>query len=334
MAEENELAVYISQTENEIVKIEADVQDGDCVLAIYDDYDILKDVTSMIMKDGVGQTNVKCPAGDYIVRLYYDIGKDVVLSATSDEVKVLKNDETPEDENPKPDKNEGAVGNLPEAAKLGSLAVVKNVGEEFDDEKNEIVAYIDALYCGEEIRIELEPGFLITDAEAPFSQMKGKSIAELKEGDVLSLTANLAGRLNGIKLMFRAPAVDLVSSSENAPLFDTTDDGKMFGIVTDKLNNKTIVISDISGMESKNAYVDLEADTSVYMYDFKKRSDKVRIAVPAEITKSFIPYTDVDEDDNIVNWSDGFIHNYIYVRSYRGVVCDVVIYANYMTEKQ
>lgn len=340
--------VYTSRTENKIVKIEAEVQDSSCVAAVYLSDNTLFAAAPVIMKNSEGYTDITYPKENYTLRLFYNIGTDSFLTINSAEVKYLpeqtntgdsENTDKPSSENGNTDKNQtednnkdSDVNKLPTAALIGSLAVVKEAGKILDDTGDEVISYIDVLYQGNEIRIKLEEDFCITETAEEFSDMKKRSVSELKEGDVLSFSANLSGSIYGIKLLFRAPDSDLVASEENADLFDMTDDGKLFGLVAGKPRDNILVLCDITGRADRNAYIAIEPDTSIYMYDAQKRSQRLSVSGAAEILKSEIPSIDIDDNDNITKWSEGCAHNYAYVRTYDGMVCDIVIYANYITK--
>ena len=338
---------YISKTEDKIVKIEADVKDESCVAAVYLSDNRLFAVSAVAMENGEGNVDIAYPKEDYTIKLYYDIGSDSCLSLSGDEVKYLPEEEntdnaenTEDAENKdnteikeEPEKEETLTApDLPGAALIGSLAVVKEAGKVLDEETNDVISYIDAMYWGKEIRIKLEEGICITDTAQGLEAMKNKSVSELKEGDILSFKTSLSGEIYGIKLLFRAPVADLVASAENAGLFDTTDDGTLFGLVADKPKSNVLILCDSMGQANNFAYVDIEKGTSIYMYDAQKRSDKLSVCTAGEIIKSEIPGVDIDNNDNIIKWSEDCLHNYAYVRTYDTMVCDIVIYANYITE--
>lgn len=341
----DEFNVYTSRTGNKISRIEAEFGDGSCVAAIYLSDNTLFSAVPIEMKNGSCDTEITYPNENYTMKLYYNIGSDNYLSISSAEIKYIPeqsntdNTETKPDEKPTdtPDKlpvieNTDSNDNKPAtAATLGSLAVVKEAGTYFDEEYNAVLAYIDILYRGQEMKLKLEEDYRITDASDKFPEMAHQSVTSLKEGDIITLRANLSGSLTGIKFEFRPPAKDAVSLDDDSVLF-TSDDSIMFGIITDKLNNDVIVLNNQSGKYNEAVYLDIEPETAIYYYDSEKRSNKLSLADSSDIIKSEIPAADYDDNENITNWSDDCMHNYAYVRLYDGIVCDIVVYGNYITK--
>ena len=330
---------YTSKTEKKIEKIRADIPDGNAVAVIYNSDGKLFSVTPVKMKDKQCSIDIAYPDNNYTLRLYYDFGTDSFLRLTGDETKYNKDEET-KPENPsdngkdsEKDKNNGSTGtdisDNTNIAKIGTIAVVKESGKEYDKDSEQVISYLDVLYNNKEIRIKLEEDYKIYDAAESLSYMRGKSVSELKCGDVLSLSANLSGRLNGIKLVFRAPVSDPAADASGSSVFDLTDDDEMFGLIQNKIDSRFIVLYDNKGKAADSQVVFIEPDTPVYIYDMSKKKDNLRIGTVSEIYKSEIPSADYDNNENIIKWSAGCTHNYAFVNSFNGGICDIVIYENY-----
>ncbi len=330
---------YTSKTEKRIERIQADIPDGNVLAAIYNSDGKLFSAMPAAIKDRECSIDIAYPDNNYTLRLYYNFGTDAFLELTGDETKYNTVNEQkpdkPDNETNKPDNSQNTDKpgkpdtNSTAAAKLGSVAVVKESGEEYDSDTDQTISYIDVLYNNKEIRIKLEDGYRISDASESLSYMKGKNVTELRAGDVLSLSANLSGRLNGIKLIFRAPETDPVANDGDKTLFDLTDDGEMFGLIQSKPNSQVIILYDGDGKFENAKEVDIEADTTVYFYDMSKKKDNLRIGTASEIFKSEIPSADYDDDENVIKWSDGCTHNYAFVKTYKDEVCSIVVYENY-----
>ena len=338
--------VYTARTENKIVKIEADIPDGNAVAVIYNSDGVMYSASPVTIKNHECKTDIDYPSINYKLNLYYDIGSDSFLSIKSDETKYIPQDDTkPEkpDKNPsnpgsnpsKPDDNQNGNNNsgtnpgISETAKTGSVAVVKDSGTEYDSDSDQVISYIDVLYNNKEIRIKLDEDFKISNAAESLSYMIGKSVTELEKGDILGLDANLSGRLYRINLLFRAPQTDPVSDGGDSSLFDLTDDGVMFGLIQNKPVSQVLVLYDNTGKSENAVYTDIEPDTVVYFYDASKKNDNLRVGTASEIFKSFIPSADYDDNDNITNWSENCTHNYAFVRTYNDSVVNIVVYENY-----
>ena len=293
--------VYTARTENKIVKIEADIPDGNAVAVIYNSDGVMYSASPVTIKNHECKTDIDYPSNNYKLNLYYDIGSDSFLTIKSDETKYIPQDDTkPEkpDENPskpdsnpsKPDDNQNGNNNsgtnpgISESAKIGSVAVVKDSGTEYDSDSDKVISYIDVLYNNKEIRI---------------------------------------------KLLFRAPQTDPVSDGGDSSLFDLTDDGVMFGLIQNKPVSQVLVLYDNTGKSENAVYTDIEPDTVVYFYDASKKKDNLRVGTASEIFKSFIPSADYDDNDNITNWSENCTHNYAFVRTYNDSVVNIVVYENY-----
>ena len=338
--------VYTARTENKIVKIEADIPDSNAVAVIYNSDGIMYSATPVTIKNHECKTDIVYPASSYKLNLYYNIGSDSYLTIKSDETKYISQDDTkPEnpdvnpskpDNNPsKPDGNQNGNNNsgtdsgISESAKIGSVAVVKDSGTEYDADSDQVISYLDVLYNNKEIKIKLDEDFKISNAAESLSYMIGKSVTELEKGDILGLDANLSGRLYRINLLFRVPQTDPVSDGGDSSLFDLTDDGTMFGLIQNKPVPQVLVLYDSTGKAKNAVYADIEPDTAVYFYDMSKKKDNLRIGTAAEIIQSYIPPADYDDNDNIIKWSEDCTHNYAFVRTYNDSVVNIVVYENY-----
>ncbi len=352
IAQENtEFNVYTSRTKRVISKIEADI-DGECVAAIYlKENNMLYTVSPVTMENGTADVEIPYPQAGYIFRLYYDIGSDKYFSVSGDEVKYLPNtdDETNNDESIDEDNNDNTPGGEEdtnndnqdnsyaypgvyesEAVANGAFAVVKE-SEKVVNADDEIVNKLLLYYMGTEMYVEINED---TPLVNEWSYAEVNDISELVEGDVVKLSANLTGKILRVTLLFRNFDYDLAADEEGRELLDEAKDsiydGSMiFGVITNKLNNNVLVISDGTGLDDNAQYLALHPETVVYYYDNSLRNNKLSISTVGEIHKSEIASADKDADGNITAWHDDDLHHYAVARVHDGLICDIIVYANY-----
>lgn len=339
LAENNgELNIYTLKNENTISKIETSV-DGSCIAAVFLNDKTLYTVSPVILSNGTANVNIPCPNEEYTFKLYYEIGSDKYLSVGSDNVKYLpdnftadNNEQNSENTSDNSNQNTGfypSVYGTPAVA-LGAFAVIKSVEKavSYDDD---IITKLLVYYMGSEMYLELSDDFLV---ENKWKYSDVADVSQLTEGDIITFSSNLSGKILKVSLIFRNFDRDLTDDEEGLTILnnaknDISDKSIVYGVITNKLKNNTLVISDGTGLDKNAQYLGLDPETVVYYYDSSNRNNKLKISSVAEIENSEIAAADKDDNDNIISWDKDALHNFAFARVHDGVICDIVIYANY-----
>lgn len=228
-------------------------------------------------------------------------------------------------------------------------AVVKEV--EITTKDGEDMYAVTLLVQGKEIKTLIENDVTFETSSEAYLFMKGKDAGNLEEGDVICLTANVAGtRINHIYFVYRPQEEDIITNSEDfGTNFENliTENGSSvanqwklmkygekasndryqyaFGLVG-KVSSNTLTLVNKSGSTDNVIEVDMSKDTMVYTCDVSNKNE-VEIASVGDIT-STIPKSTFDKDETI-DFTNDYSYNYALVRVVDGTATDIVIYENY-----
>ena len=228
-------------------------------------------------------------------------------------------------------------------------AVVKEV--ETTTKDGEDMYAVTLLAQGKEIKTLIENDVTFETSSEAYSFMKGKDAGNLEEGDVISLTSNVAGtRINHMYFIYRPQDEDIITGSQD---FGTdfekliTENGSSvanqwklmkygekassdryqyaFGLIG-KVGSNSLTLINKSGSTDNVIEVDTKKDTIVYTCDVSNKN-KVEIASVGDIT-STIPKSTFDKD-NTIDFTNDYSYNYALVRVVDGTATDIVVYENY-----
>ena len=228
-------------------------------------------------------------------------------------------------------------------------AVVKEV--ETTTKDGEDMYAVTLLAQGKEIKTLIENDVTFETSSEAYSFMKGKDAGKLEEGDVISLTSNVAGtRINHMYFIYRPQDEDIITGSQD---FGTdfekliTENGSSvanqwklmkygekassdryqyaFGLIG-KVGSNSLTLINKSGSTDNVIEVDTKKDTIVYTCDVSNKN-KVEIASVGDIT-STIPKSTFDKD-NTIDFTNDYSYNYALVRVVDGTATDIVVYENY-----
>lgn len=228
-------------------------------------------------------------------------------------------------------------------------AVVKEV--ETTTKDGEDMYAVTLLAQGKEIKALIENDLTFDTSSETYSFMKGKNASSLEEGDVICLTANVAGtRINHIYFIYRPQDEDIITGSQD---FGTdfekliTENGSSvanqwklmkygekassdryqyaFGLIG-KVGSNSLTLINKSGSTDNVIEVDTKKDTIVYTCDVSNKNE-VEIASVGDIT-STIPKSTFDKD-NTIDFTNDYSYNYALVRVVDGTATDIVVYENY-----
>ena len=204
---------------------------------------------------------------------------------------------------------------------------------------------------GKEIKTLIENDVTFETSSEAYSFMKGKDAGKLEEGDVISLTSNVAGtRINHMYFIYRPQDEDIITGSQD---FGTdfekliTENGSSvanqwklmkygkkassdryqyaFGLIG-KVGSNSLTLINKSGSTDNVIEVDTKKDTIVYTCDVSNKNE-VEIASVGDIT-STIPKSTFDKD-NTIDFTNDYSYNYALVRVVDGTATDIVVYENY-----
>lgn len=315
-AADNDFSVY--SKDNAITKIETKLDIKDSVLVLYNEDKTVSSMHSVKFNDGSANTIIKLPENNYFAKIYYDIGTDNSYLLYPYNIKEMPKEDELEFEDIYPSG----------AAAIGALAVIKSADKTvtYDDE---IINRIVCLYQGKEIVIDLEEDIRVTAQAPEVAIYDGMDISNLKEGDIVYFTAYLNGNIYKVNFLFRPYQTDIITENNNIVFGPYQSNFKTYGVIVERLKNGTVVLYDKTGLEKNALYLGLHKNAPVYVYDMSKRKDKVSIGTSADIIKSEIIPSEMDDDNNILSWGADNSRNYAYVRVYNGDICDIVVFANY-----
>ena len=228
-------------------------------------------------------------------------------------------------------------------------AVVKDV--ELTTKDGEDMYAVTLFSKGKEVKALIENDLTFDTSSETYSFMKGKNASSLEEGDVICLTANVAGtRINHIYFIYRPQDEDIITGSQD---FGTdfekliTENGSSvanqwklmkygekassdryqyaFGLIG-KVGSNSLTLINKSGSTDNVIEVDTKKDTIVYTCDVSNKNE-VEIASVGDIT-STIPKSTFDKD-NTIDFTIDYSYNYALVRVVDGTATDIVVYENY-----
>ena len=228
-------------------------------------------------------------------------------------------------------------------------AVVKDV--ELTTKDGEDMYAVTLFSKGKEVKALIENDLTFETSSETYSFMKGKNASSLEEGDVICLTANVAGtRINHIYFIYRPQDEDIITGSQD---FGTdfekliTENGSSvanqlklmkygekassdryqyaFGLIG-KVGSNSLTLINKSGSTDNVIEVDTKKDTIVYTCDVSNKNE-VEIASVGDIT-STIPKSTFDKD-NTIDFTNDYSYNYALVRVVDGTATDIVVYENY-----
>lgn len=236
-----------------------------------------------------------------------------------------------------------------EADSIYAPALVKDVETRADSNGEDIYA-VTVFYHGKEMTIGIEEDLTISSAPQEYDFMRGKSMDSLQKGDVICMTANIAGdTVRTVDFIFRPTEEDIATGdadfgesfesllSANGLVADKWSVMKYgsasssdryeyaFGIIGKKDEN-TLTLINKSGDEDTALEIDIQDDTIVYACNVDGKEYDVEITdvngIETTIPKSMF-------DDGPVDLNDDYSYNYALVRLVDKTATEVILYNNY-----
>ena len=228
-------------------------------------------------------------------------------------------------------------------------ALVKDVETRTNSNDEDMYA-VTLFYHGKEMTIGIEEDLTISTAPEEYSSMKGKTMDSLQRGDVICLTANVAGdTIRTVDFIFRPTEEDIATGDTDygtnfEKLFAANNKvanqwtvmkyGEKpssdryqyaFGIIGKKDGNVLTLINK-DGDEDNAIEVDMQSDTMVYTCAVDGKEYEVEIGDTSSI-ETTIPKSMFDRGP--VELNDDYSYNYALVRMVDGIATDIILYNNY-----
>ena len=228
-------------------------------------------------------------------------------------------------------------------------ALVKDIETRTNSNDEDMYA-VTLFYHGKEMTIGIEEDLTISTAPEEYSSMKGKTMDSLQRGDVICLTANVAGdTIRTVDFIFRPTEEDIATGDTDygtnfEKLFAANNKvanqwtvmkyGEKpssdryqyaFGIIGKKDGNVLTLINK-DGDEDNAIEVDMQSDTMVYTCAVDGKEYEVEIGDTSSI-ETTIPKSMFDRGP--VELNDDYSYNYALVRMVDGIATDIVLYNNY-----
>lgn len=203
---------------------------------------------------------------------------------------------------------------------------------------------------GEEKTVLIEADLTFDTSSEQYAYMKSKNAGDLQTGDIIVLTANVAGtRIKTMNFIYRpvdgelAFAADAYGAdfekliSENGTTVASnwkvmkygekaSSDRYQYALgIIGKVSSGTITLLNGTGDTRKAVEIDTSKDTIVYTCTFL-RDTEVEVSDIGSVTSS-IPKTLYDKND-VFEYEDGEAYNYALVRVVDGIATDIVVYEN------
>lgn len=229
-------------------------------------------------------------------------------------------------------------------------AMVKEVEQCSDSSSDEEYYSVTALYMGEETKIRINDDVTIETAPTANADMVGKKADSLEAGDIISLTANIAGdKIKHLYFICRPTAENIATSDTDygtdfeklfssegavAGQWGIMEYGRKggdnryqyaFGIVGKK-NGNSLTLINKEGNIDKAIEVDLTDGTIVGVCDTEPKDYDVYVGDTSDIAVT-IPESMLNKGP--VELTDEYSYNYALVRIVDGTATDVMLFTNY-----
>ena len=221
-----------------------------------------------------------------------------------------------------------------------------SVGRDGDD-----VYTITMFYQGKETSVDIDTDLKISTAPDEYSFMRGETVDNLQKGDVIYLTANIAGdTIRTVDFIFRPTVEDIATGDADygtnfEKLF--VSNGKVgekwtfmrygvkpssekykyaFGIIG-KVEGNLLTLINKEGDEEKCIEINMQRDTIVYSCDVDGKEYEVEIGSKSSVIAT-IPKKAFNKTGK-VDLNDEYSYNYALVRTVNDIATDIIVYNNY-----
>lgn len=231
-----------------------------------------------------------------------------------------------------------------------ALALVTDVAAGINANGEEVTS-LKLLYRGKESGADIAQDITISSAPDEYSYLAGAPAGSLKKGDVICMSANIAGtKIKTIDLLLRPVSEDIVTGSADygvnfEKLFTTggtvanqwqylkygasVSKGSRyqyaFGVVASSNKNSITLLNKSTHMNDA-LEIDVNPEAYVYTCDTSGKEYEFELGGVYDIAGT-IPASLLREDEIILD--DTYSYNYAFVRVVDGTATDIVLFNNY-----
>ncbi len=323
------------------------------ILMCYDENDVL--VYSKLHKDTDGTViDVPSQYDNTKKKIYYVDTKELVEAENAEPEPTQTPAAT---EEPQSDENPAATAkpqteSTPYEKEVDGIyapAIVTEV-ESDENKDGEGIYAVTLFYHGKEMKIDIDEDLKISTAPDAYSYMKGQTMESLEKGDVICMTASIAGdEIRTVDFIFRPTAEDIITGdADYGENFEKlyASGGKVaekwsymkygekpskdkyqyaFGVVG-RMNNNTLTLLNKNGVTDEALEIDVNELANVYICDVSGKEYEVEAGSGNDITAS-IPSKYMSDDK--IDLNGDYSYNYALVRLVDDTATDVVLYTNY-----
>lgn len=229
-------------------------------------------------------------------------------------------------------------------AVVSSVSVASIDGEEYD--------VLTLLYTGSEITVNIRDTVTIDWAPDASSYLIGSGANALQDGDVIHFSTDLQGRVKSIELIYRPDFDNYVESGNTygknfeqlisasgivagqngwkvASYGSTSQSGQLYAFgVPIETEHDFMTLANSDGIRMDIA---VNPDAMVYTINGRSRSSKSEFSGNGgmEVTRTYIPRDDYDDELNVASWDDIEDISYALVRIIDGVATDIFVFINW-----
>lgn len=234
---------------------------------------------------------------------------------------------------------------------ISTFAIVTKVTKTLIND--EIVTKVEVLYqgreeifiFGEDIKIETAPKYKI--------ELLEKSAENLKCGDIINVSFSFSGKIKKLNLIARFENTEIITNDADfgysfeklysanglirwggeaypVNIFGQKKNSRVeyqFGVITDKQEG-FYTISNKAGKAMEMTEISFLPKTVCYTCDVGNKYEVAKGTV-YDITKSYIPSSDIDLDGNITAWDADVEYTYALSRTVDGIATDIVFFYNF-----
>ena len=234
---------------------------------------------------------------------------------------------------------------------ISTFAIVTKVTKTLSND--EVVTKVDVLYQGREQVFLFAEDIKIGSAPENNAELVEKSAENLKRGDVINVSFSFSGKIKTLNLLARLENTEIITDDTDfgynfeklysrggiiiwggeaypVNVFGVEKNKRVqyqFGVITDKQDG-FYTITNKAGKADEMTDIYFLPETVCYICDVANKYEVSKGSV-YDITKSYIPSSDIDIDGNIIRWDADVEYTYALSRTIDGIATDIIIFHNF-----